>query len=66
MATVEEGSDTVLAVWERNATGTDDWEELTLPLTGLQSGSVNDAAPEYFQRMKVQSAVLDWIHCASL
>lgn len=38
MASVEEGADTVLTVWERNGTGTDDWEEVSLQLTGLQNG----------------------------
>lgn len=38
VARVEEGTDTVLTVWERNVTGTDDWEELSLQLTGLQHG----------------------------
>lgn len=38
VATVEEGADTVLMVWERNGTGTDDWEEVSLQLTGLQQG----------------------------
>lgn len=38
MATIEEGADTVLTVWERNGTGTDDWEEVSLQLTGLQQG----------------------------
>lgn len=38
VATVKEGSDTALTVWERNGTRTDDWEEISLQLTGLQHG----------------------------
>lgn len=38
MATVEEGADAALTVWERNGTWTDDWEEVSQQLTGLQHG----------------------------
>lgn len=36
VATVEEGADTALTVWEKNGTGIDDWEEVSLQLSGLQ------------------------------
>lgn len=44
MAAVEEGTDTVLMVWERNSAGTDNWEEVSLQFTGLQHGygKIND------------------------
>lgn len=38
MATEEEGADAALTVWERNGTWTDDWEEVSQQLTGLQHG----------------------------
>lgn len=38
VATEEEGADVVLTVWERNGTWTDDWEEVSLQLRGLQHG----------------------------
>lgn len=38
MATEEEGADAALTVWERNGSWTDDWEAVSLQLTGLQHG----------------------------